>query len=355
MIFKCTRRQQICVIKLGFLISLITNCTIVGYLLFYAGYFDGNRNTLLDETDELVDLERPKRCVKCFKHKFRYLIKNQDLCTKNPKVDLLFLIFSESTHRKERDLIRKTWVTLMKDDNYVVKYAFLLGASQTKIDHQTLLTENGRYGDIIQENFVDSFRNLTLKTVMAFKWASTMCSQAQFVFKADDDMFVNVKRVLNHTLKKYGPILQKGIGGKCWKDSKPIRHKSSKYYIPYTFYRKSTYPEFCSGTSYIGSMTVIKEIYRVSQNIPYFPLEDVYVGMCLKALGLKTYTISGFHISSVHINPCDYFTKYVLTSHKNSPAEINNFWNYKCEGNNFLLNDNFNGTKLKPKPNVVVF
>ena len=54
------------------------------------------------------------------------------------------------------------------------------------------------HGDLVQENFVDSYRNLTLKTLMAIRWASTYCSNANFVLKIDDDVLVNPSPLLEY-------------------------------------------------------------------------------------------------------------------------------------------------------------
>ncbi len=54
------------------------------------------------------------------------------------------------------------------------------------------------YGDLVQENFIDSYRNLTLKTLMGIRWASIHCSNAKFVVKIDDDVIINPFYLLNY-------------------------------------------------------------------------------------------------------------------------------------------------------------
>ena len=61
------------------------------------------------------------------------------------------------------------------------------------------MTEESRtHGDILQEDFVDSYMNLTLKSVMGLKWVSNHCMKAEFVMKTDDDIYVNINSLLNH-------------------------------------------------------------------------------------------------------------------------------------------------------------
>jgi len=44
----------------------------------------------------------------------------------------------------------------------------------------------------VQGNFIDSYKNLTLKAVLGLRWMSQYCSQAPFAIKTDDDTFLNI-------------------------------------------------------------------------------------------------------------------------------------------------------------------
>lgn len=64
-----------------------------------------------------------------------------------------------------------------------VKVLFLLGMphidNDTDIELQYQVNlESEQYQDIIQENFIDSYNNLTLKSVMMLKWVSSHCSHS---------------------------------------------------------------------------------------------------------------------------------------------------------------------------------
>ena len=45
------------------------------------------------------------------------------------------------------------------------------------------------------EDFHDTYLNLTLKTTFLLKWVSASCPGAKFVFKVDDDVYVNPERM----------------------------------------------------------------------------------------------------------------------------------------------------------------
>jgi beta-1,3-galactosyltransferase 1 len=60
-----------------------------------------------------------------------------------------------------------------------VKVVFLLGISDyvnNEIEFK-VIQENEMYGDIIQENFVENYNNLTLKTIFTFKWVVSYCDE----------------------------------------------------------------------------------------------------------------------------------------------------------------------------------
>ena len=41
-------------------------------------------------------------------------------------------------------------------------------------------------------DFLDTYRNLSYKSILGKLWVSNFCEQADFVIKADDDMFVDL-------------------------------------------------------------------------------------------------------------------------------------------------------------------
>lgn len=58
--------------------------------------------------------------------------------------------------------------------------------------------EAEQYGDIVQEDFLDTYRNLTYKGIAALKWIDQLCPHARWVLKTDDDIFVNTFNLMRH-------------------------------------------------------------------------------------------------------------------------------------------------------------
>ena len=57
---------------------------------------------------------------------------------------------------------------------------------------EEIRAEFDQYRDMVQGNFIDRYRNLTLKAVLGLRWMSQYCSQAPFAIKTDDDTFLNI-------------------------------------------------------------------------------------------------------------------------------------------------------------------
>ncbi len=84
------------------------------------------------------------------------------------------------------------------------------------------------YNDVIMADFVDSYRNLTLKTGVALFWATKYCPQAKYIMKSDDDTVIlpdGLKDLLDYARNVTG----NHILGQQYKNKHPIRDNSSKW------------------------------------------------------------------------------------------------------------------------------
>ncbi|KAB7503311.1 Beta-1,3-galactosyltransferase 1, partial [Armadillidium nasatum] len=145
-------------------------------------------------------------------HNFHLMISNSRLCNDDDEIHLLILVTSSADHFNERQAIRSTWGHPDYLSTYSTRLIFLL-ANPNNLSTQRMIVEEYRtYGDLIQEDFVESYMNLTLKTVMGIKWASLHCSRASYVMKTDDDIFVNVPLLTTHLTSLSGGRERGGQG-----------------------------------------------------------------------------------------------------------------------------------------------
>ncbi|XP_004533420.1 beta-1,3-galactosyltransferase 1 [Ceratitis capitata] len=198
-----------------------------------------------------------------------------------------------------------------------VKVYFLLGRNRPdayEYNETTALirTESEQYGDIIQENFIDTYNNLTLKSVLALKWMNQRCSQrSAFFMKADDDTFLNMPNLLHyllggtiplyndtmdlydtHTYRVLSPrnrfnSTRNYLGGHLFCSSRPVSVISNKWYMPYYMFPGDKYPKYLSGSAYVMSADVVSRLYAAALNTTFIHIEDVYLtGMCAEKIHL---------------------------------------------------------------------
>ncbi len=127
---------------------------------------------------------------------FKYITNNKTKCS-NSTIDYLIYIHSAPQNQVRRQAIRSTWAQSNIFINRKIRLVFFLGRSNTSttFDYhykQNISEESLLYGDIIQLDFIDHYRNLTYKAISVLKWITTFCTDARFVIKADDDVFVNI-------------------------------------------------------------------------------------------------------------------------------------------------------------------
>ena len=61
---------------------------------------------------------------------------------------------------------------------------------------ENIAKENEEHHDIVQGDFLDTYRNLSYKNIMGKLWVSQFCEQAEFVVKTDDDQYVDLYEAL---------------------------------------------------------------------------------------------------------------------------------------------------------------
>ncbi|XP_060079876.1 beta-1,3-galactosyltransferase 5-like [Ylistrum balloti] len=310
---------------------------ILSFMLFFIHILNrsarGNTKVMCSIVEALR--HRPEKCYNCNRHDFPLLINSDKVCalkSGSPVIHVLVLITSIHRNRAKRDMYRKTWLTHSKNNTSEFRYAFIFGNINDTEANAALLEESKIYNDIIQEDFQESYVNLTLKTIMAFKWASTHCPHAQFFMKTDDDMYVNIPGV-RKALNDNSEQLKTAIGGKCMQIERPVRDKSSKWCVTYEYYGREYYPGYCAGTGYVTSMNMVKEVFKVSKHIPFFFLEDVFVSLCVERIGKSLHLIEGFNSGMVSpINSKLFKSLNFRTAHRVSPDLLFKLWNDQCVG-----------------------
>ncbi|KAG8430391.1 hypothetical protein GDO86_017898 [Hymenochirus boettgeri] len=205
---------------------------------------------------------------------------------------LVLLVVSVSPDIRSRLAIRETWGNESNYGNVSVVTVFLVGLPTSVTDkvQQELEEENRIYGDIVQQDFMDTYYNLTLKTLMGMEWVAKYCPTASYVMKIDSDMFLNVEYLIHKVLLPDSPVRNNYLTGYIVPTSGPMRSKAYKWYVPKEVYPNDTYPPYCAGPGYVFSADLTQKIYDVAQTIRVIPMEDSFIGICMYELKIPLTT-----------------------------------------------------------------
>lgn len=242
-------------------------------------------------------------------HPFVFTLNPSRLC-KNRDVFLLVYIHSHPDNFERRQIVRETWGNVTWYKKSVVLRVFVMGQTENTAHKHLLKMESLHYNDIIQEDFLDTYRNLTYKAVGALKWVTTYCSHARMILKTDDDAFVNMFVLLRHLQSRlqHGQYGQGTLACNAWYNSKVDR--DGKWAVSKAERRHPVWPTFCQGLAYIMSPDVVSALYTMSFDVPYLWMDDVYVtGFLAMKLGLKHYQITRTFVRENEL------IKYISGSH----------------------------------------
>ncbi|XP_038001593.1 UDP-GalNAc:beta-1,3-N-acetylgalactosaminyltransferase 1 [Motacilla alba alba] len=242
---------------------------------------------------------------------------------------LVILVASSPRDVKARQAIRITWGSRDSWWGQHILTLFLLGQDTQREDRAAALAvedESILYGDIIRQDFVDTYDNLTLKTIMAFQWFSEFCSNARFFMKTDADVFINTPNLVKF-------LLQLNSSENVFTGYPLIENFAyrggfdSKRYISYQEYPFKLYPPYCSGLGYILDGKLALRTYELMGHVKPLKFEDVYVGICLNLLKVNI-TIpkdaEQFFLYKIDFDICKY--RHLIAVHGLTSNELIQFW-----------------------------
>ncbi|XP_064417171.1 beta-1,3-galactosyltransferase 2-like [Latimeria chalumnae] len=239
-----------------------------------------------------------------YPYDYNYVINEPDKC-KNKNPFLVLLIPTGPAEIHARNVIRETWGNETLIPGVTIIRLFFIGLPVTILEalQKQLEEESSVYHDIIQRDFLDTYNNLTIKTMTSLEWLTDFCPEAAYAMKVDADMFLNIEKLVKSLLKPHIPTRQNYFTGFPFIHNRPIRDKNSKWYIPESVFPGQEYAPYCSGTGYVFSVNIVWKILEASYIVKPIYLEDVYIGFCLNFAQI---TITHPPGSFFHINHVDY-------------------------------------------------
>nr|XP_055073247.1 beta-1,3-galactosyltransferase 2-like [Misgurnus anguillicaudatus] len=263
-----------------------------------------------------------------YPYNYHFILDEPEKCLQqNP---FLVLMVPVAPHQlKARNAIRSTWGNETTVRGKTVLTLFIVGLRDGPSSNETqqqLQEESRQHGDLLQSNFMDSYVNLTIKTMVIMDWLATRCPQASFAMKVDSDMFLNLENLMSLLLAPKTPK-QNYITGMVMRGQTVIRDTNSKWYVPKELYPEPHYPVYLLGMGYVFSNDLPPKIVEASKEIKPFNIEDAYVGACLKRLEIQPSMPPVPSQFRAYLNKYnrDEFLK-VITTILNSPQQLLDFW-----------------------------
>ncbi|KAM9312404.1 acetylgalactosaminyl-O-glycosyl-glycoprotein beta-1,3-N-acetylglucosaminyltransferase-like [Gastrophryne carolinensis] len=193
--------------------------------------------------------------------------------TRDPLI--LLAVKSHPTSSDRRDALRRTWARERRLGGYHLKPIFLMANSGLKRQMERLAAEASRHGDVLLWDFFESHHNLSLKERCFLEWLNYRCPEVAYVFKGDDDEFVNPRALVSY-ISSSPPGHQFQIHGQLQIHSPPERW--GKYAVPIAVYPHPFYPRFVSGGGFLLPSELVPSLHWAATIIPVFPLDDVFFG-----------------------------------------------------------------------------
>lgn len=219
---------------------------------------------------------------------------------------------------QERQAIRESWAS---DEIPGAAVIFLLGhvGNESSPLQVNVTHESDLYGDILQEDFIDSYANLTVKSLMLLKWFNKTCHKVPYVLKTDDDVYLNLANLVKLVSQNTKSSL---LMGTLICGAAPIRDPYNKWFAPKYMYDKKRYPNYLSGTAYLMSRSVAATLYEAAlQPTPVFHMEDIYItGILSQISGIRPQDHVGFSYIKRRATACLY--AQTISSHHLSIEEM---------------------------------
>lgn len=222
---------------------------------------------------------------------------------------LVWIITSYAGDPSARSALRRAY-TDEELQALEIRRVFLLGTlnndaeRRTHVSQNALLDESQRFNDILQGDFLDTYRNLTHKHLMGLRWTLNSCRHVKYIMKMDDDIVVNIYGMMENL--RSGIVEKDSLTGYVLKNMIPVREPANKWYVSKMEYAGDTYPDFVSGWLYIMHPQVAKRLidYVESSN-EFFWIDDVFVtGILRHALNIKVKDVSELYTTDYRYLEC---------------------------------------------------
>lgn len=301
--------------------------------VFGDGKEDG---TSLNTPDQQAWFYKPK-ATKVNRYRYHSIVSNDSVCMLSHPQDVLVIVavLTAPKHLNSHSIIRKTWgqsrTLEVNGGTVTMRTLFFMGMSSDGDIVDTILLESAANRDLIVDDFIDSYRNLSIKSQMLLHWVHKHCNRPNtYIVKMDDDMLMNPNALLTSIAAqpRTGALFGALIGG-----NKAAR--VGRWAIPENQYPFKYLPSYLAGNMYVMTADTASVLFNQSEYFHIISMEDVYVsGVLARLASVKPYGLPGFPIwlTSSPTNICQMLLGKWIAVHKVAPAAISKFWRMLTRG-----------------------
>ncbi|XP_029038411.1 beta-1,3-galactosyltransferase 5 [Osmia bicornis bicornis] len=215
---------------------------------------------------------------------------------------IIWIVTSSANNSLQRIAVRHSYPNEMLK-SLGIRRVFLLGIPKEKDIWTYIFKESEIHNDLLQGNFLEDYRNLTLKHLMGLRWASRNC-KATFLIKSDDDIVLNIFEVLRFLHKRV--INENVLSGYVLRKMKPVRISNNKWFVTKEDFSGDVYPDFLSGWFYITNLKNAHLLVSASEKVKnFFWIDDVYItGMLRQECDIKIEELNNYYATDYRYLEC---------------------------------------------------
>ena len=283
--------------------TLILLCMIIIYFVTIFNFNDKkselNQNLKLSKSEHLLNPE--------LNDYLKFVLRpSRHLCRSDFESKFVFAYaVVRANDFEKRQTIRQTWAntSLFQD---IIRVAFIIGLSSDEKINKLIKDENNLFSDIIQGNFLDTYRNLSYGLLTVWKWIKYNCRKAKYILRVQDDVILNTfnlrKFLINESF--YFPSIKLDSPKntficKVWKDAFIATGKEYENHQHYINAKElseilnniTKYPTYCSGPGIMMTNDLTIQLYSKSYESKVFWIDDVYEGL----LASRIANVNFFH------------------------------------------------------------
>uniref|UniRef100_A0A0R3RTJ7 Hexosyltransferase n=1 Tax=Elaeophora elaphi TaxID=1147741 RepID=A0A0R3RTJ7_9BILA len=207
-----------------------------------------------------------------------------------PNVPVFYIIRTHPRNTRWRSIIRSTWAGSLKHS-----LVFVLGVEKIGEVNEIVKLEAKKYDDLIVFDMIDSYNNMTLKSLNILNWIVQNCQAPRFFMQGDPDIAAFPDEITSYTSKL--DVSSIAVYGKCWKGAKAHREDSSKWALNSLVYASATYPTYLAGGAWLFSPTTAKRLLMALEKpFSYVHIDDMLISglfaelmdirrVCLETIG----------------------------------------------------------------------